>query len=233
MADDKDKKDEEGKRSPRATAEGQEAPTRPAKAAKDGEGQGGRGGRRTGGGRGGSPDGAEQPRLAEHYEKKVRPELMKRFGYANPMQAPRLEKIVVNMGVGDALHERRSCSTRPRRELATDHRPEAVDPAGEEVDRELQAARGRADRLHGDAARRADVRVLRPAGQRGDAAHPRLPRRCRPRSFDGRGQLHAGPDGADHLSGDQLRQGGEDPRHGRHDRDDGAQTDEEGRSCCG
>jgi large subunit ribosomal protein L5 len=43
------------------------------------------------------------PRLKEHYEKAVLPELMKRFSFTNPMQAPRLEKIVVNMGVGDAL----------------------------------------------------------------------------------------------------------------------------------
>jgi len=43
------------------------------------------------------------PRLREHYEKAVLPELMKRFSYKNPMQAPRLKKIVVNMGVGDAL----------------------------------------------------------------------------------------------------------------------------------
>jgi large subunit ribosomal protein L5 len=43
------------------------------------------------------------PRLREHFEKNVLPELMKRFEYTNPMQAPRLRKIVVNMGVGDAL----------------------------------------------------------------------------------------------------------------------------------
>jgi large subunit ribosomal protein L5 len=46
---------------------------------------------------------ARGPRLKEHYEKSVLPELMKRFSFANPMQAPRLRKIVVNMGVGDAL----------------------------------------------------------------------------------------------------------------------------------
>ena len=46
---------------------------------------------------------ARVPRLKEHFEKNVLPELMKRFGYKNPMQAPRLKKIVVNMGVGDAL----------------------------------------------------------------------------------------------------------------------------------
>jgi large subunit ribosomal protein L5 len=43
------------------------------------------------------------PRLREHYDGNVLPELMKRFQYKNRMQAPRLEKIVVNMGVGDAL----------------------------------------------------------------------------------------------------------------------------------
>ncbi len=46
---------------------------------------------------------ARVPRLREHFEKSVLPELMKRFQYRNPMQAPRLRKIVVNMGVGDAL----------------------------------------------------------------------------------------------------------------------------------
>jgi len=46
---------------------------------------------------------ARVPRLREHFEQKVLPELMKRFQYKNPMQVPRLKKIVVNMGVGDAL----------------------------------------------------------------------------------------------------------------------------------
>jgi large subunit ribosomal protein L5 len=44
-------------------------------------------------------------RLQELYEKAVRPTLMQEFGYKNPMQAPRLEKIVVNMGVGEAVQD--------------------------------------------------------------------------------------------------------------------------------
>jgi large subunit ribosomal protein L5 len=44
-------------------------------------------------------------RLQEHYEKVVKPELIKQFGYANPMQAPRLDKIVINMGVGEATQD--------------------------------------------------------------------------------------------------------------------------------
>jgi len=44
-------------------------------------------------------------RLREQYETTIRPALMQEFGYQNPMQVPRLEKIVVNMGVGDAVQD--------------------------------------------------------------------------------------------------------------------------------
>jgi len=43
------------------------------------------------------------PRLKTKYEKEVVPLLMKKFGYKNKMQVPKLVKIVVNMGVGDSL----------------------------------------------------------------------------------------------------------------------------------
>lgn len=45
------------------------------------------------------------PRLRIKYGEKVVPALMKRFGYKNVMQVPRLEKIVVNMGVGAAMED--------------------------------------------------------------------------------------------------------------------------------
>ena len=44
-------------------------------------------------------------RLREHYEKVVRPILMDEFKYENVMQVPRLEKIVINMGVGEAAQD--------------------------------------------------------------------------------------------------------------------------------
>ena len=47
----------------------------------------------------------KKPRLATLYMEKVRPALMEQFKYTSAMQAPRLEKIVVNMGVGDALQD--------------------------------------------------------------------------------------------------------------------------------
>jgi large subunit ribosomal protein L5 len=43
------------------------------------------------------------PRLKERYREEVVPALVKEFGYENVMQAPRLEKIVVNVGLGEAI----------------------------------------------------------------------------------------------------------------------------------
>ena len=44
-------------------------------------------------------------RLQEHYSTVVRPALVTEFGYANALQAPRLTKIVINMGVGKAVQD--------------------------------------------------------------------------------------------------------------------------------
>ena len=44
-------------------------------------------------------------RLQEQYTSKIRPSLIEEFKYANQMQAPRLEKIVINMGVGEAVSD--------------------------------------------------------------------------------------------------------------------------------
>jgi large subunit ribosomal protein L5 len=44
-------------------------------------------------------------RLQQHYEKTVRPALMKEFGYGNTLECPRLDKIVINMGVGEAVQD--------------------------------------------------------------------------------------------------------------------------------
>lgn len=56
------------------------------------------------------------PRLKERYREEVVPALMKEFGYENVMQAPRLEKIVLNVGLGEAIQN-----------------PKALDSAAEDV----------------------------------------------------------------------------------------------------
>jgi large subunit ribosomal protein L5 len=45
------------------------------------------------------------PQLKDKYESQVKEALQKQFGYANTMQVPKLEKIVINMGVGDAKED--------------------------------------------------------------------------------------------------------------------------------
>jgi large subunit ribosomal protein L5 len=45
------------------------------------------------------------PRLKERYEQEIAPSLQKRFGYGSAMEIPRLEKITLNMGVGDAKQD--------------------------------------------------------------------------------------------------------------------------------
>ena len=48
-----------------------------------------------------------KPRLQVRYVEHVRAELQREFGYKNPMQVPRLQKIVINMGVGEAAADQK------------------------------------------------------------------------------------------------------------------------------
>lgn len=48
-----------------------------------------------------------KPRMKAHYEKVVREAMQKKFDYKNIMQIPRIEKIVINMGVGEAVNDRK------------------------------------------------------------------------------------------------------------------------------
>lgn len=48
-----------------------------------------------------------KPRLQQHYETVVRELLVKEFGYKNPFEVPKLEKIVINMGVGEAVADQK------------------------------------------------------------------------------------------------------------------------------
>jgi len=47
------------------------------------------------------------PRMRKIYDEEVRALLQEEFGYSNPMQIPKIEKIVVNMGVGEAVSDRK------------------------------------------------------------------------------------------------------------------------------
>lgn len=52
-----------------------------------------------------------KPRLNAEYESKIKPALLEEFGYRNVMEVPKLEKIVINMGVGEAIADSKKLKT--------------------------------------------------------------------------------------------------------------------------
>ena len=51
------------------------------------------------------------PRMRKMYDEVVRAKLIEQFGYKNPLEVPRIEKIVLNMGVGDAVNDTKKVTT--------------------------------------------------------------------------------------------------------------------------
>jgi len=112
-----DKKEEKGKdKGQKPAKDAKPAGQKPAQAAAGGKGGGGKDGGKGGKGKGEAakaPQAAQaegaardpnyKPRLRERYRQTVIAALSKRFGYKNPMMVPRLEKVVLNMGLGAAV----------------------------------------------------------------------------------------------------------------------------------
>jgi large subunit ribosomal protein L5 len=131
-----------------------------------------------------------QPRMKSHYEKVVRDALLEKFSYKNTMQVPRLEKIVLNMGVGEAVNDRkkvdsaagdlaliagqRPVQTRSRKAIATYKLREGM-PIGAKV-----TLRG--DRMYEFLDRLVTIALPRVKDFRG----------LNPKSFDGRGNYACG-----------------------------------------
>jgi large subunit ribosomal protein L5 len=131
-----------------------------------------------------------KPRMKTHYEKVVREALTKKFAYKNPMQVPKLEKIVLNMGVGEAVNDRkkvesasgdlaliagqRPVQTRSRKAIATYKLREGM-PIGAKV-----TLRG--DRMYEFLDRFVTIALPRVKDFRG----------LNPKSFDGRGNYACG-----------------------------------------
>jgi large subunit ribosomal protein L5 len=78
----------------------------------------------------GEPEAAGEkytPRLKQEYEEELVPLLMERFGYKNRFQVPRLEKIVVNMGVGEGITNPKSVESAAKDlSLITGQRPQII-----------------------------------------------------------------------------------------------------------
>ncbi len=106
-----EKKAPKGESKNEKAGESQEKPAKQPKEAKGGGGKGEKGRKARGGegatvGRAAAPTSTSEvvpPRLLGRYKEQVVPALTKQFNYKNPMQVPRLQKIVVNMGLGAAV----------------------------------------------------------------------------------------------------------------------------------
>src|SRR5215468_1252624 len=131
-----------------------------------------------------------KPRLKSHYEKVVREEMTKQFGYKNPLQIPRVEKVVLNMGIGEAVNDRKKVDsaakdlamiagqrpvvTRARKSIATYKLRDGM-PIGAKV-----TLRG--DRMYEFLDRLVTIALPRVKDFRG----------LNPKSFDGRGNFALG-----------------------------------------
>jgi ribosomal L5-like protein len=132
---------------------------------------------------------AVAPRFAVKYAKEVVPALTKQFGYTNPNQVPRLEKVILNMGLGQAVTN-----------------PKIIDSAVDEI-RAITGQKPvvtRAKKAIASFKLRQNIPIGAMVTLRRASADARLPRRLAPRVRRQR-QLHAWSQGTDHLPGDQLR----------------------------
>ena len=92
-------------------------------------------------------------RLKEYYKNTVFSGLMDKFQYKNAMEVPKLEKITLNMGLGNIKDNQKMLETAVQ-ELAVISGQKPVMTRAKKIHRELQAQRGHADRSKGNAERR-------------------------------------------------------------------------------
>ena len=92
-------------------------------------------------------------RLQQYYRETVVPKLKSELQLSNVMEVPRITKITLNMGVGEAVADRKVVDAAAG-DLAKITGQKPHDHQGQEGHRHLQGARGAADRLQGHAARR-------------------------------------------------------------------------------
>ena len=131
-----------------------------------------------------------RPRFKDQYDREVRPMLIERFGYDSPMQAPRLDKITVNMGVGDAKQDSNMLEA-ALEQLATiaGQRPNV-----RRARKSIAAFKLREEMPVGVAVTLRDARMYEFLDRLISVAIPRIRdfRGLNPRSFDGRGNYSLG-----------------------------------------
>jgi large subunit ribosomal protein L5 len=131
-----------------------------------------------------------KPRLHEQYENEIKPALIKRFGYSSAMQAPKIEKITVNMGVGDAKSESRilEAATEQLATITGQH------PNERKARKSIAQFKLREGNIVGVAVTLRGARMYEFLDRLISIAIPRIRdfRGLNPRSFDGRGNYSMG-----------------------------------------
>jgi large subunit ribosomal protein L5 len=131
-----------------------------------------------------------QPRLKERYNRDIKPALIERFGYSSSMQAPRLVKITLNMGVGDAKQDSNMLAA-AQEQLATiaGQRPNV-----RRARKSIAAFKLREEMPVGVAVTLRDARMYEFLDRLMSVAIPRIRdfRGLNPRGFDGRGNYNMG-----------------------------------------
>ena len=130
------------------------------------------------------------PRLKQRYDKEICTELMKRFGFKNKLAVPRLRKITVNMGVGDASSDQQILDTAMAEVAAiTGQKPKVT-----RAKRSISSFKVRAGQPVGCVATLRGARMYEFMDRLINLAVPRVRdfRGLNPNSFDGRGNYSMG-----------------------------------------
>lgn len=131
-----------------------------------------------------------KPRLKTRYEDEIRPQLIERFGYSTPMQAPRLVKITLNMGVGEAKQDTKMMEA-AQEQLAT---IAGQHPNIRRARKSIAAFKLREEMPVGVSVTLRDARMYEFLDRLMSVAIPRIRdfRGLNARSFDGRGNYNMG-----------------------------------------
>jgi Ribosomal protein L5 len=141
-------------------------------------------------------------RLRAEFDEKIVPAMIEKFGYKNRMEVPRLDKIVINMGVGEATQDKKKVETAAQEmELIAGQKP-VITKAKKSI-AQFKLREGMPIGVKVTLAPRADVRVPRPAGDDRAAPGARFPR-PEPEELRRPRQLRHGPQGAIGVPRDQL-----------------------------
>ena len=160
------------------------------------------------------PEERVTPRLRTHFDEVVRKKLTEQFSYKNPMQVPVIEKVVINMGIGEGVNDRKKVEAAAN-DLALIAGQKAVITKARKSIATFKLRDGQAI---GCKVTLRKARMYEFLDRLVNIALPRVRdfRGLSPKSFDGRGNYTHRHQGAHHFSRDRLRQGGRRLGHGHH-----------------